>query len=71
MGLCARFLIRLHFKMTHFYQPFLQNYTKVPTEAILRRKTHIFKLIYNLPSFLQLVFVAKKNFRKIFNNYYN
>ena len=70
MGLCARFKIRLHFKMTHFYQPYLQNYTKVPTEAILRRKMHCSELIYCLPSFLR-VFVVKKIFRKFFNNYYN
>ena len=70
MGLCTRFKIRLHFKMTHFYQPHLQNYTKVPTEAILRRKMHCSELIYYLPSFLR-VFVVKKNFRKFFNNYYN
>ena len=46
-----------------FYQPHLQNYTKVPTEAILRRKMHCSELIYSLPSFLR-VFVVKKIFEK-------
>ena len=53
-----------------FHQRHLQNYTKVPTEAILRRKMHCSELIYSLPSFLR-VFFCEKNFQKFFNNYYN
>ena len=44
-----------------FHQRHLQNYTKVPTEAILRRKMHCSELIYSFSLFLR-VFVPKKIF---------